>query len=53
MPQGSEESKKRRAEERAADPQVDEERQARDVPPPRETLPDNEKNDQPATKRER
>ncbi len=46
MPPPTEDLKRSHREERASDPQVDEERQARDVPPPRETLPDSE-NDQP------
>lgn len=47
MPQQSEESTKRRREEHGADPQVDEERQARDVSPPRETSQDGESGKQP------
>lgn len=47
MPQSSEESTKHRREQHSSDPQLNEERQARDVPPPRETLPDSETSDQP------
>lgn len=42
VPQQSEESTKGRKEERESNPHVDEERQARNVPPPRETSSDSE-----------